>query len=53
MSGVCDKAALTKPCGNMQGAADRREERGSVTDGQNVAATERQRDSVSERVNEI
>ena len=53
MSGVCDRAALTKPCGNTQGAADRREERGSVTDGQKVAATERQRDSVSARANEI
>lgn len=42
MLGVCDRAALTKPCGNTQGAADRREERGSVTDGQNAAELERQ-----------
>ena len=51
MLGVCDGAALTKPCGNTQGAADRREERGSGTDGQNVAATERQPDHVSKPTN--
>lgn len=46
MSGVCDRAALTKPCGNTRGAADRREERGSGTDGQSVAATERGSETV-------
>lgn len=46
---VCDRAVLTKAHGNTHGATDRREERGSVTDGQNVAAMERQQDSVSKR----
>lgn len=47
--GARDRTALTKPCGNERGATDRREERGSVTDGQNAATTERQPDSVRER----
>lgn len=49
MSGVCDRAVLTKAHGNTHGATDRREERRSVTDGQNVAANERRQDGVSER----
>lgn len=47
--GARDRTALTKPCGNERGATDRREERGSVTDGQNAATTEKQPDSVRER----
>lgn len=46
--GARDRTALTKPCGNERGATDRREERGSVTDGRNAATTERQPDSVRE-----
>lgn len=42
MLGVCDRAALTKPCGNTRGASERREERGCATDGQSAAALERQ-----------
>lgn len=52
MSGVCDRAVLTKAHGNTHGATDRREERGSTTDGQNVAAMERQQNRVSERERE-
>lgn len=44
--GLRDRAALTKPCGNTRGTVDRCEERGSVTDGQTVAAT---RERVNER----
>lgn len=53
VSGVYDSAALTKPRGNTQGAADRREERASATDGQDVLATLRHRDGVSWQANEI
>lgn len=43
--GLCDRAALTKPCGNTHGTAARCEERGSGTDGQTVAAPELQQES--------
>lgn len=43
--GLCDRAALTKPCGNTHGTAVRCEERGSGTDGQTVAALELQQES--------
>lgn len=49
--GLCDTAALTKPCGNMHGTADRSEERGSGTDGQTVAALELQQGSEQMRDN--
>lgn len=45
---VCDRAALTKPCGNTRGAAERREERRNATDGQ----TARQPGRTRERANE-